>query len=154
MPRRSRLPATAGQSARIGLGEGCPAAGDVFFGPAGATPARGCAIPIPARVATASARRRSAQGVQQSECSHAWRLTPNGNRTPPGVSDFAARGAAVRIGVGMSAIEELDDDDVVSGALGLRAWQSANPLDQIRFLLKKALPAGSFRRFSPEPILE
>jgi hypothetical protein len=40
MPRRSRLPATAGQSARIGLAERCSAADDVFFAPAGAKASR------------------------------------------------------------------------------------------------------------------
>ena len=67
---------------------------------------------------------------------------------------LAAPGAAVRIGVGMSAVEKLDEDDVESGALGLRARQSANPLDQIRLLLKKASPAGSLGRFSPKSIWE
>jgi hypothetical protein len=54
----------------------------------------------------------------------------------------------------MSALKELDQNDVESRALGLRARQSANPLDQIRLLLKKASPTSSFGRFSPEPIRE
>jgi hypothetical protein len=68
--------------------------------------------------------------------------------------DTSAMSAAARVGIGMSAVEELDQNDVESRALGLRARQPANPLDQIRLLLKKASPAGSLGRFRPEPIRE
>jgi hypothetical protein len=64
---------------------------------------------------------------------------------------LAAMGAAVRVGVGMSSVEELDQNDVENGALGVEARQPANPLSQIRLLLKKASPAGSFGRSAPNP---
>jgi hypothetical protein len=55
--------------------------------------------------------------------------------------DFVRRlglGAAVGRRVGISAVEELDEDDLERDALGLEARQAANPFDQFHLLLEEA----------------